>query len=125
MADETESQYWEGTAGDDLAIPFQLIDENGTPAKIGAGDGVTDIVAEFTNGSGTETQVKLSDTDIVLVDATCGRGKINVSATVSATLRNNRIKRQTFSVFILKNGKKTTWVFDQGLFLKPRPVPAA
>jgi hypothetical protein len=124
MSEREECSFWEGVAGDDLAIPFQLIDEDGVPEKIGAGDGMTDIVGEFNNADGTALRVKYSDDDVTLVDSTCGRGIVNVAAASSALLLTSKIKKQTFTIYMVKSGKKKTWLFEAALLLKPRPVPA-
>lgn len=117
--------FFEGVAGDDLSIPLQLLDPSGNPEKLGADDGVTEIVGEFADGDGALVQVKLTDGGVVRVDATCGRITIEVASAVSVTLKTNRTKKQTFSVHRIKNGKKRTWVLPYGLLLKPRPVPAS
>lgn len=122
--DEREGNYWEGVQGDDLSIPFQLCDENGVGVDISEGGGTTDIVGEFTNGNGYGVQVKLSLEQVTLVDAGAGRGILIVSAATSATLVADKNRRQTFDIYIIKNSTQQTWIFQQGLLLKPRPVPA-
>jgi hypothetical protein len=124
MDNENECKFWEGFSGDDLEIPFQLIDENGNPEKIGSVDGVTEIVGEFLDGNDLPVRIKLSESNVTIVDSACGRGALNVSAVVSATLKTSATKRQTFTIYVIKNGKKQTWSFDFGLLLKPRPIPA-
>lgn len=113
--------FWEGFVGDDLAIPFQLLDSSGAPVKIGAGDGMTDIVGEFTNADGTMYQTKYSvASGVVLVDSTCGRAQLKVPAASSALLAPSTAK-QKFTIFLIKSGIKTTWGFS--ILLKARPVP--
>jgi hypothetical protein len=122
--DDENDSYFKGIAGDDLAIPVQLLDADGTPEKIGGSDGVTEIVGEFTNGSGSEVQVKLSLAGVTLTDSTAGRCMLIVSAAISATLKTSK-NPQNFSVYRIKNGLQQTWIFPGGLLLLPRPVPAS
>ena len=122
--DEQEEAFWEGFAGDDLAIPIQLLDGNGDPVKIGLGDGMTDIVGEFTTANLTDYQTKYSAAaGVTLIDSTTGRCQVNVPAASSALLATNRVKKQRFTVYTVINGKQTTW--SGRILLKPRPVPAA
>jgi hypothetical protein len=113
-------QYFEGMAGDDLAIPFQLLDASGDPVNLGS---ASNIVAEFLNGSGNGVDLSLEEEQIVVVDGGNGRGMINVPAETSATLKTDKVRRQTFTVYTIVSGKQQTWSFVQGLLLKPRPVP--
>lgn len=123
MEDQEECKFWEGTAGDDLAIPVQLTDGQRAPVKIGTGDGMTDIVGEFTTSDGGLFQTKYSAAPgVTLVDSTCGRALINVPAASSLTLRTSKTRKQIFTVYAVINGKKQTWEFN--ILLNPRPVPA-
>lgn len=121
--EECERNYWEGVSGDDLAIPFQLIGADGNPVKIGEGDGCTEICAEFKNGSGFGVQQRLSKEMITIVDSTTGRGLVIVPAETCATLVAHDQKRQTFTIFAVINDLQQTWIFEQGLLLKRRPIP--
>jgi len=125
---DDDDQYYEAFAGDDLAIPVQLLDGNGVGVKLGSGDGVTDIVAEFLSNDGsTIVQQKQSVTAgfFTHVDDDNGRLLVNVAASVSANLMTDRIRKQTFDVYVITNGKQQTWSFTCGLKLKPRPLPPA
>ena len=120
--DRDECRYWEGVAGDDLAIPIQLLDTYGEPVDL---TGATDIVAEFTNNVGTIVQMKLSANQVAIVTALQGRAMINVPAATSVSLATDAVRKQTFDVYTVQGGKQTTWVFNKMLLLKPRPVPAS
>jgi len=123
---DCDEDIFEAYAGDDLAIPVQLQDANGVGVKLDAASGVTDIVAEFLKNDGlTVIQQKQSVTAgfFTHVDDDNGRIIVNVAAAVSATLMADRLKRQTFDVYVIANGKQQTWSFCGKLRLKPRPLP--
>lgn len=115
-------QFWEGYAGDDLNIPVQLIDENKNPMVLDPGAGLTDIVGEFSNTDGTESQVKYSTNDVSITNGTTGQALLKVPAATSSLMKASATKRQAFTVYTVINAKKRTWLFS--ILLKPRPVPS-